>query len=534
LEKNFLGVDVGTGSVRAGIFDARGGLLGTGRCDIRIWHDAGHRVEQSSDDIWKAVCVAVRSALSESGRAPEAIAAMGFDATCSLVLLDADNRPVAAGPSGEDGRNVIVWMDHRARDQAARINVLRHEVLNYVGGRISPEMETPKILWLAEMLPHSFARTAHFFDLTDFLTFRATGSRARSLCTLACKWTYLADQGGWQPSYFREIGLEVIADEGFGRIGTQVVAPGTALGKGLDTQAAAELGLVAGTVVAAGLIDAHAGAVGTLGASGPTPLSGRLAYVFGTSACTLNVTPTPAFVPGVWGPYYEALLPGLWLNEGGQSAAGAAIEAVLALHPLAAEMAEAARTRGVSLVELVDAEAAGGGAIADIENLVRGLHILPEFLGNRAPHADPDARAMASGLGLDRDFRGLVALYLAAVASIGYGLGQIVQALSEKGVRCDLVVISGGASRSPLVRQLLADATGLAVAVSETSEPVLLGAAMLASVASGTQPNILTAMVEMSRFSSTVTPDASRRAFHAARAEIFAEMQAFQRRTRTS
>ena len=104
--------------------------------------------------------------------------------------------------------------------------------------------------------------------------------------------------------------------------------------EGLTTQAAAELGLEPGTPVAAGLIDAHAGGIGTVGArGGPGDVLTRMAYVFGTSACTMTTTERPAFVQGVWGPYFSAMVPGLWLNEGGQSAAGAAIDHLVRMHP---------------------------------------------------------------------------------------------------------------------------------------------------------------------------------------------------------
>ena len=75
------------------------------------------------------------------------------------------------------------------------------------------------------------------------------------------------------------------------------------MASGLTEDAAAELGLLPGTPVAAGLIDAHAGGVGTVGGAGdrPAPLQSRMAYVFGTSACTMATTSEPAFVPGVWG-----------------------------------------------------------------------------------------------------------------------------------------------------------------------------------------------------------------------------------------
>ena len=78
-------------------------------------------------------------------------------------------------------------MHHRALDQSARINAGKHAVLRCVGGVISPEMQTPKLLWVKENLPQAWKRTAHFFDLPDYLTYRATGDTTRSLCSLVCK-----------------------------------------------------------------------------------------------------------------------------------------------------------------------------------------------------------------------------------------------------------------------------------------------------------------------------------------------------------
>ncbi len=228
--RGLVGVDVGTGSARAGVFATDGTLLSVGKRVITLWHEPGEIVEQSGNDIWRAVCASVREAVAASGLPREAIAGIGFDATCSLVAVKADGEPVAVGPSGNPERNVIVWMDHRATAIAEEINAGGHRVLDYVGGRISPEMETPKLAWLKRNLPASFAAADHFFDLPDYLTWRSTGSTARSICTVTCKWTYLAHERRWDDGYFRAIGLGDLADEGFRRIGTEIVSPGTPLG----------------------------------------------------------------------------------------------------------------------------------------------------------------------------------------------------------------------------------------------------------------------------------------------------------------
>ena len=170
-----IGVDVGTGSARAGVFDLGGRMLASAKRDITLYREAGSIVEQSSNEIWRAVRDAVRQSVQDAGVSPETVVGLGFDATCSLVVLGDQGKPLPVGPSEDPERNIIVWMDHRAVSQAERINALGHEVLRYVGGRISPEMETPKLLCLKENRPDVFDAAWQFLDLADYLTWRATG-----------------------------------------------------------------------------------------------------------------------------------------------------------------------------------------------------------------------------------------------------------------------------------------------------------------------------------------------------------------------
>ncbi|SOC82508.1 D-ribulokinase [Ensifer adhaerens] len=526
-----IGVDVGTGSVRAGTFDLAGTMLSVAKRDIALFKEAGHVVEQSSRDIWGAICQAVREAVAASGRPASAAAGIGFDATCSLVVVGADGAPLAVGPTEDPDRNIIVWMDHRAIGQAERINALGHDVLKYVGGRISPEMETPKLLWLKENRPETFAKAWQFFDLADYLSWRATGDLARSTCTLTCKWTYLAHESRWDGDYFRKIGLGALADENFSRIGQRIVDPGTPCGQGLTEQAAADFGLPAGVPVAAGMIDAHAGGIGTVGVG--QGATSNLAYVFGTSSCTMTTTREPVFVPGVWGPYYSAMVPGMWLNEGGQSAAGAAIDQLLLFHPAAAEAQALAKSKNVPLpVLLADMAIDRAGSASRAVELARGLHVVPEFLGNRAPFADPHARAVIAGLGMERDLDNLVALYVAGVCGIGYGLRQIIEVQAAAGAPVESIVISGGAGQHPLTRQLLADACGIPVITPAAEEPVLLGAAMLGAVAGQVATTVEDAMRRMSSADETLDADRTTQTLHHRRYDVLKRLQEAQRASR--
>ena len=153
---------------------------------------------------------------------------MGFDATCSLVALDRNARPLSVSPTDAPERDVIVWMDHRAVDDSERINAGGHEALRYVGGKISPEMHAPKLAWLARCKPETIAAAGHFFDLTDFLSFRATGSLIRSACPATCKFGYLAHEKRWPDEFFDSVGLGFLKDDNYARIGAEIGAAGRA------------------------------------------------------------------------------------------------------------------------------------------------------------------------------------------------------------------------------------------------------------------------------------------------------------------
>ncbi len=479
-------VDVGTTSARAGIVDHAGRLLSRAFSPIALNRPRSDQADYDSEDVWRAVCAAVRAALCDAGIDAGAVRAIGFDATCSLVVRDRTGAPLAVSSGGESRWDTIAWFDHRALEEADRCTETRHRVLDFIGGVMSPEMQTPKLMWLARNRPDAWKRAGHFFDLADFLTWRATGSTARSQCTLTSKWTYLAHDGGWRPDFFAEVGVpDLLVRGGLPERATPV---GSAVGR-LAARAAAELGLRADCVVATGLIDAFAGALGVIGAYRDGEIERRLALIAGTSSCIMGFSADPKPMKGVWGPYYGVAVPELWLYEAGQSAAGALLDHIIRNHQAGGEPTAAMHANIVARVRALREQE---GA-----DLAPKLHLLPDFHGNRSPLADPYARGVISGVTLDGSFDGLCRLYWRTAVAIVLGLRHILDHLHDHGAAIDTLHVTGGHTRNPLLMELYADATGCTVCESSTDDAVLIGAAMNAAAASGLYSSLQAACAAM-------------------------------------
>ena len=259
----------------------------------------------------------------------------------------------------------------------------------------------------------------------------------------------------------------------------------------LTAQAAAELGLSEKCRVGAGVIDAYAGALGVLGgfAGDEQDIGRHLALIAGTSSCVMAMSPDPQPFAGVWGPYYGAALPKLWLSEGGQSATGALLDHIIRWHgaggePDAAMHAKIAR-------RVAELRATEG------DNLAARLHVLPDFHGNRSPLADPHAVGVVSGLTLDSSFDSLCKLYWRTAVGIALGVRHVLEALNENGYLIDTLHVTGGHTKNPLLMELYADATGCTVVEPLADEAVLLGTGMIAATAAGLFPDLNAACLAM-------------------------------------
>jgi len=526
-----VGVDVGTGSVRAGLFDLHGRRRAIAAEPIQMWQPKAEWAEQSSDDIWNVVGKVVRQVVQDSGILPEQVVGLGFDATCSLVVLDTENRALTVSESRNNAHNVIVWMDHRAIAETEAINAGGYDVLRYVGGRLSPEMEIPKLAWLKKHLPQTWTKAGKFLDLADYLTYQSTGLDVRSLCTNVCKWTYLGKEGRWDMDFLAAVGLGDLLEGG--RVGQDIRPMGEPIGP-LTAEAAAHLGLTPQTVVGIGIIDAHAGGLGVLGAE-TGDWNNALALIGGTSTCHMAVSREPRFIPGVWGPYWSAMVPGFWLTEGGQSATGALIDYTLLNHAAAPELQRLAEQSGLSIYEIINAEVGRLFAKASLAHpalLTRDLHVFDGHLGNRSPLADPRARGLVDGLSLDTSLASLALLYLATVQSVAYGTRAILEALNAQGYAITRLYATGGGTKNPLWVQQHADITGAAIFLPEEPEAVLLGSALLGAVASGAYADIPAAMHSMCRSASVITPNPDTAKYHAAKFGVYLELYAQQKARR--
>jgi len=510
-------VDVGTGSARAGIIGTDGTLLGRAEAMIAMRRPRPGHAEQDSEDIWRAVCKAVRAAIVLAAVNPEHVAGIAFDATCSLVVRDANGKSLPVSTDGADNWDTIVWLDHRALAEADICTATGHPVLAFAGGVMSPEMAIPKVMWLKRYLPATWQRTGHLFDLADFLSWRASGSLARSQSTLTCKWTYLAHrQPSWQGDFLDAVDLgDMLARGGLPERATPV---GTDLGP-LTQEAAAALGLTTRCRVASGLIDAYAGALGVLGAhTGDLKGASRhMALIAGTSSCVMMMASEPIVLPGFWGPYFDVSLPGCWMSEGGQSATGALLDHIVATHARGGEPTAMLHARIADRVwELRQQEG---------QDFAARLHVLPDFHGNRSPLADPHARGVVSGLTLDASFDGLCRVYWRTCVAIALGVRQVLDVLRERGLAVDTLHVTGGHTKNPLLMELYADVTGCSVTEPVVDEAVLVGTAMAASVAAGLHGSLADACRAMHRNGGERRATAANRQGYERDYRVFLEMQ---------
>jgi len=520
----YLGIDVGTGSARVGLFSAKGKMIISKKEDITLWSYDGIYKEQSSEEIWDKICNLTSKVVKESKIDKENIKGIGFDATCSLVAIDKDGDPVSLSKSNNKNQNIILWMDHRAEEQANRINETKAEALKYIGGKISLEMEIPKILWLKENMKESYDKITDFFDLPDYLVYKACGEKVRSVCSLGCKWTYLAHEKKWDEKLLKKIGLSELLENNANRIGKNIKPIGTTAGK-LTKDQSEKMGLIEGIDIGVSMIDAHAGGLGILGIEldSKKDLKNRIALISGTSNCHMAVSEKAIYVPGIWGPYYDAMLPDMWLLEGGQSTAGALIDHVIKNHGAYISLIKDSKEKKIDIYENLN-NILYSMKKEEIDYLTKDIHTLPYFLGNRSPIADPTLMGVMTGLTMDISIQNLALQYYSTLQSIAYGTKHIIDELNKTTFEINEIYITGGGTKNPLLLKAYANITGCKVILAKEEESVLLGASILGAVAGNEYSDVFEAMKKMTQLGKIIEPNLKTIDFHNKKYLIFREI----------
>jgi FGGY-family pentulose kinase len=503
-----LAIDVGTSACRVGLFDRDGRLLAASAVALQVLRPRESHVVYRMDAIWNAVGVAVKRCLAVLPEAAGTVSGMAFDATGALLLVTQGADPL------EGGADVFGWLDQRATVEAAEITATGDPWIAHMGGAVGADSHLAKLLWLKRRAPEVWARLTAVRDLADALVERATGVEEQALATRATKWPFVPQAPGedaWRHALLERLDIADVWT--LGALPNTPLAAGRRQGR-LEARVASTMGLPAGIPVAAGLVDAQAGLLGVIGRGVRGRVDGTVALIGGASTGLMALTRRAQGVPGLCGPFADALFPGFALHEGGQACSGAALDAVLARHPGGPLVAtpETHADTVAEILELLEREGAGFAA---------QLHIVPDWLGNRSPLADGGLRALATGMGEDGGHRAFLETYYATARAIALQARQIIEHMDAHGYALNRVALAGGQARNRLLSRLYRDALGRDLVLSNTEEPVLLGTAMTAAVAGGVYPDLFVAVDMMAPSQLRYQADGGWRRAHEAAYAIY-------------
>lgn len=472
-----LGIDAGTSSLRAVLFDLTGAPVAASVVEYNVRYPRPGWAVQHPEAWWTALVQAVRTCVAEANVAPERIVGLAVDSPCNVVLARQDGTPLMES---------ILWMDLRASQQAQTITATADPVLRYCGGDVPAEWPLPKALWLLQHHPDLWERADYVVDEMSWLAFRLTGRWVASLNSLAVKWQYrpTADPltpAGWPVRLLTAIGLNDLT----AKVPREVVGLGASAGE-LSPVAAEALGLPVGIAVAIGGIDAYAGMIG-VDALQP----GTVALITGTSTCQLIQSESAVFHAGLWGPFESAVIPEQWTLEAGQASTGGTVRWLL--DNLGGDI-------GASADRFLRADALA----AVVPPGAEGLTVLDFWQGSRTPVKDPLARGVIFGL---TTAHGQGHLLRAVYEATAFGNRFILETFVSLGVPVGTLRTCGGATRSALWLQILADVAGVPITLTAVEDTVALGSAICAAVAAGCYAHVVEAASTMVQQTAQIVPD---------------------------
>jgi xylulokinase len=448
----FLGIDLGTSSVKALVVDGDGTVRGTGSAEYSVLRPQPGWAEQDPEAWWQATVDAVQHAVGWSGTRLT-IRGVGFSGQMhGAVFLGESDRMLSPA---------IIWADQRSSRQAAEVTakVGAERLIAIAGSPLVTGFMAATVAWMQEERSSIWWRTKRLLSPKDEIRRRITGMIATdpgdSSASLLCD----ARWRNWSPDLLDAVEVPSIL--------LPPVKPSNAVAGEVIAEVANELGLPAGTPVVTGTGDAPSG---LLGAGIIDPATMLLSLSTGAQV----MVPDDAFHPDLAGrthAYCSALEPGP--GRPGWYQMGATLVAGMAMRWLRDEMLQLPAAGAYERMTSWAAKSPVGS---------RGLLFLPYLVGERSPHMDPRARGAFLGLSAHHDHGDVVR---AVMEGVTFACRDAFAALQDTGANPQRIVMAGGGSRSPFWRQMVADVFGLPVYALATTDQAAVGAALLAATGIG-------------------------------------------------
>lgn len=462
-----LGLDISTTGAKALIIDEAGKVIASHTTAQPISTPKPLWSEQNPADWWSGMAQSIRAALQTANLRGEDIAAIGPTGQMhGLVLLDA---------GGNVLRPSILWNDQRTQAQCDEMTVRIgfERLIQLTGNRALTGFTAPKILWVREHEPEVYAKAAHVLLPKDYIRFKLTGEYAMDMADGAG--TSLMDVAN------RRWSNEVIEALEIPAAWLPPLYEGPQITGVVNEAAAAETSLKAGTPIVGGGGDQAAGAVG-VGAVKP----GILSLAVGTSGVVFAPLAQYAYEPQGRLHAFCHSVPGMWHFMGVMLSAAGSLQ-----------WFRDTFAPGISFDDLLK-------PAAEVPPGSDGLLFLPYLTGERTPHPDPLARGAFVGLTTRHT---LAHLTRAVLEGVAFGLKDAFQLIANAGLPEKIEVrVSGGGAKSQLWKQILADALGATLVSTNSTEGAAYGAALLAAVAAGVYPDVVSACAQAIQTSNAVSP----------------------------
>ncbi|QAY65742.1 gluconokinase [Paenibacillus protaetiae] len=454
-----IGVDMGTTSTKAVLFEENGTIVATASEEYPLYTPTPSIAEQDPDQLFGAVLHTIKSLMSQSGIAPERVLFVSFSSAMhSVIPVDRAGVPLM---------RCITWADNRSAEMSEllRKQLGGQEIYRRTGTPIHPMSPLTKLMWMKQEQADLFSRTYKFISMKEYVFYKLFNQYVIDYSIASATGMFNLEKLDWDEKALQIAGIT--PDR------LSALVPTTHLMEGLDAKYAADMGLSPFTPFIVGASD---GVLSNLGVDAIAP--GVVAVTIGTSGAIRAVVDKPVTDPK--GRYFcYALTDKLWVIGGAVNNGGVIFR--WARDEFAAAETETAKRIGMSSYDLMSklAEQVQPGA--------EGLLFHPYFTGERAPLWNPNARGSFFGLSLHHKKEHMIR---AVMEGIIFNLYSVLLALEEAIGRPKQIKATGGFARSQLWRQMMADIFDQNVVVPESFESSSLGAVVLGLYATGRTDNL--------------------------------------------